>query len=414
MQNLTKFDSALKVLYNKNRVEKLVYSKFPLLALLPKNEEFYGKVKPIPVYYGNPQGRSSTFSRAKTRAASENSKVVDFQLKRTRDYGFVQIDNETMEASSNEKGAFLKAKQTEIDGIISSLSQSLARQIVRGGWGDAGQVGSFSTTTITLKDPNDVVHFESGQELVVAAAAGTGNIRAVGTSTNGLFITGVDRSSGVLTFGFNVDDATNGIPTIANNDFLFIRGDRDEAGTPERLQMVGLEAWVPTTAPTSTAFLGVDRSKDVTRLGGLRYDVSALPIEEGLLDGVAYASREGVHPDYYFMNPMKYSELTKALGAKREYTDIKASDSVGFRALQIEGPGGPVKIMSDPTIPTNKCYGLTRDSWELCSLGKLIKPLSSDGLEMLRLDGSDGVEVRFGYYANLACYAPGKNLNLTV
>lgn len=414
MQNLQKFDAILKVLYNKNRVEKLVYSKFPLLGILPKNEEFGGKVKPIPVYFGNPQGRSSTFARAKARAASENSKSVDFQLKRTRDYGFVHIDNETMEASANEKGAFLKAKQTEIDGIISSLSQSVARQLVRGGWGDAGRVGSFTGATITLLDKNDVVHFEVGQELVVAAAADTGNIRTLGSSSNGLFVTGVNRSTGVLTFGFDVDNATNGIPTIAANDYLFVRGDRDEAASPERLQMVGLDAWVPTTAPTSTPFLGVDRTKDVTRLGGLRFDVSALPIEEGLIDGVSYAAREGVYPDYYFMNPMKYSDLVKALGAKRDYIDVKATDSIGYRALQIEGPGGPVKVMSDPTIPTNKCYGITRDSWELCSLGKMIRPLSSDGLEMLRLNDADGVEVRFGYYANLACYAPGKNLVLSI
>jgi len=412
MQNLEKFDAALKVLYNDNHVEKLVYSKFPLLGMIPKSEDFYGKHKPIPVYFGNPQGRSSSFTRAQSRAASENSKVEDFILTRTRDYGFVQIDNETMEASANDKGAFLKAKQTEIDGIISSLSQSVARQIVRGGWGDAGRVGSFTGATITLKDENDVVHFEVGQELVLAQNQGTGNIRTLGSSNNGLIITAVNRSAGILTFGFNVNDATNGIPAIAQDDYIFMRGDREETGSPTRQQIVGLEAWLPEVAPDSTLFLGVDRSKDTTRLGGLRYDVSALPIEEGLLDGIAYAAREGVQFDHYFMNPLKYSELNKALGSKRQYVDIKASDSIGYRGLQVEGASGPVTIMSDPTIPTNVSYGLTLNTWEFCSLGKLIKPLNSDGLQMLRLSNKDGVEVRYGWYGNLACKAPGKNLRL--
>lgn len=414
MLDITTFDSALKELYTKDKVEKLVYSNYPLLASIPKQTDFVGKNYVVPVYYGNPQGRSATFTRAQASGLRDNSKTVDFSLTRVKDYGIVTIDAETMEASSNDKGAFLKARETEIDGIISSLSTSLATQIVRGGWGDIGRVGSFATTTITLASVADVVNFEVGQELVVAAAANTGNIRAVGTSTNGLYITGINRDTGVLTFGFDVDDATNGIPAIANSDYIFARGDRDEASSPVMLRMVGLDAWVPVTAPTATSFLGVDRTRDVTRLGGLRRDVTSLPIEEALLDGAAYASREGAKPDSYFMNPMRYVDLVKALGSKVQYVDVQASENVGFRGITIQGPMGAIKVLADPTIPTDRCYGLTTSSWELKSLGDLIRPLNSDGLEMLRMSTRDGYEVRYGYYANLACHAPGKNIVLSI
>lgn len=414
MLDLVQFDAALKELYTKDKVEKLVYSNFPFLSLVPKNTDFYGDNYVVPVYYGNPQGRSSTFSRAQASGLRDNSKTVKFSVNRARDYGIVTIDNETMEASANDKGAFLKARETEIDGIISSLSQSVATQLVGSGWGNIGQVGSFATTTITLSNVNDVVNFEVGQELVLSAALSTGNIRAVGSSTNGLFVTGVNRDTGVLTFGFNVNDATNGIPTIANGDFIAMRGDRDEAGTPSILRMVGLEAWIPFTAPTSTLFLGVDRTRDVTRLGGMRRDVSALPIEEALLDGAAYAAREGAKPDYYFINPMRYVDLVKALGSKVQYVDVQASESIGFRGLTVQAPMGEMKIVSDPTIPMNRCYGLTLSTWELKSLGELIKPLNSDGLQMLRMSNRDGVEVRYGYYSNLVCHAPGKNIVLGI
>lgn len=414
MLNITNFDSALKELYTKDKVEKLVYENFPLLAALPKKTDFVGKYKVVPVYYGNPQGRSATFSRAQAGGLRDNSRTVDFNLYRVKDYGVVTIDNETMEASANDKGAFLKARETEIDGIISSLSQSLAAQVVKSGWGDIGRVGSFTGATITLANSADVVNFEVGQEIVVAAAQATGNIRAVGSSGNGLFITGINRDTGVLTFGFNVTDATNGIPLIANSDFIFTRGDRDEASSPTMLRMVGLDAWLPVTAPTSTLFLGVDRTRDVTRLGGLRRDVSALPIEEALLDGAAYASREGAKPDTYWLNPMRYVDLVKALGSKVQYIDVQASENIGFRGIAVQGPMGLVKVLSDPTIPTDRCYGLTMSSWELDSLGDLIRPLNSDGLQMLRMSGSDGVEVRYGYYANLACNAPGKNIVLSI
>lgn len=414
MLDLTTFDAALKELYTKDKVEKIVYSNFPFLALVPKQTDFYGKNYVVPVYYGNPQGRSATFTRAQAGGLRDNSRTVDFNLTRVKDYGIVTIDNETMEATANDKGAFLKAKETEIDGIISSLSQSLATQLVRGGWGDIGQIASFTGATITLSNVNDVVNFEVGQELVIAAAANTGNIRAVGSSANGLIVTGVNRDTGVLTFGFNVNDATNGIPTIANNDFIFMRGDRDEVASPAMLRMVGLDAWIPATSPSATPFLGVDRTRDVTRLGGLRRDVSSLPIEEGLLDGAAYAAREGAKPDHYLINPMRYVDLVKALGSKVEYCDVQANEKIGFRGITVTAPMGDIKIISDPTIPMNRCYGVTLSTWELKSLGELIRPLNSDGLQMLRMSNRDGVEVRYGYYANLACHAPGKNIVLSI
>jgi hypothetical protein len=60
-------------------------------------------------------------------------------------------------------------------------------------------------------------------ELEVSATE-TGASRAYGSSTNGLIVTGVNRTTGVLTFGFNVTDATNGIPAAAA-DYIFVRGD---------------------------------------------------------------------------------------------------------------------------------------------------------------------------------------------
>lgn len=414
MLDITTFDSALKELYTQEKVEKLVYANFPLLALMPKQTDFVGKNWVVPVYFGNPQGRSANFARAQAGGLRDNSRTVDFNIFRVRDYGVVTIDNETMEATASDKGAFLKARETEIDGIISSLSQSLATQIVRSGWGDVARIGAFVATTITLASAADVVNFEVGQELVVAVAFATGNIRAVGSSTNGLFITAINRDTGVLTFAFNVTDAANGIPAMAVNDFIFIRGDRDEVASPVALRMAGLEAWLPMVAPTSTLFQSVDRTRDVTRLGGLRRDVSALPLEEALLDGAAYASREGAKPDTYVMNPMRYVDLVKALGSKVQFVDIEASENIGFRGITVQGPMGAIKVIADPTIPLDRCYGLTMSTWELKSLGELIRPLNGDGLEMLRMSTRDGFEVRYGYYANLGCNAPGRNIVLAI
>lgn len=411
--DLTAMDSALKEYYTDDRVENMVYLDNPELGLLPKMEEFYGKSLPIPIIYGNPQGRSRNFARAQARALLTSSKIGDFNLTRVKDYSLATIDNETLEASKNSMGSFLDAATLEVDGAINSATRSLAISIYRSGYGDIGQIlagSSVAGTTITLSNPNDVTNFEVQQELDVSATQ-SGALRAYGTSTNGLIITAVDRVNGILTFGFNVNDAANGIPTIAASDFLFVRGDHVNATLTST---AGFEAWLPSTNPTATAFFGQDRSIDPTRLGGLRYDASALPIEEAHIKGASLVAREGWKLDHYFESFASFESLEKALGSKVQYVDMKVNAEVSFRGVVINGPKGPIKIVPSQNCPSNRIFGIHMPVWKLYSLGKAVRVIDTDGLQMLRQSSADGVEVRYGGYYNLATRAPGANINIQV
>jgi hypothetical protein len=408
--DMTTFDAALKNHYTDDRVENMVYQDNPLLALLPKMEDFGGRNLPIPLIYGNPQGRSTTFARAQARSLLTNTKLQDFYLTRVKDYGVAVIDNETLEASKGNANAFLEAATTEIDGIINALTRSLATALFKSGYGDIGVIGSISTSTITLATASDVVNFEVGMELDVAATQ-AGAARAYGSSGNGLLVTAIDRSAGTVSFGYNVTDATNGVPAAAAGDTLFVRGDH-AASTLTKVS--GLEAWCPASSPTSSLFFGVDRSVDATRLGGLRMDGSAMPIEEALIDGAAKVAREGQKLDHYFMSYENYSKLEKALGAKVQYVDLMANADVGFRGVQINGPRGPIKIVPDQNCPSNRVFGLALNMWKLYSLGKAIRVIDTDGLQMLRQASADGVECRYGFYGNLGTRAPGANINIQV
>lgn len=406
--DMTSFDGALKEYYSDQVVQNMVYKNNPFLALVPKAEDFYGRNYPIPIIYGNPQGRSVTFNRAQVRASSEYTRVKEFLLRRVKDYGVATIDNETIEATKNDAGAFLEAATVEINGVIQNLTRSLAVKLYKSGYGKIGVVGSSSTTTITLATTDDVTNFEVGMELDLATGESSGAVKAYGSSGNGLIVTGVNRATGVLTFAYNVNDATNGIPTIANNDVIFIRGDRDTGASPAITCLAGLEAWIPYTTPSSTAFFGVDRTADPTRLAGQRLDGSAMPIEEALIQAAVLCAREGGSPDHCFVGYTKYTDLEKALGAKVQYLDLKIGD-VGFRALRINGPNGEIKVIPDQNCPYDRGFMLQLDTWKHRSLGKAVRVIDTDGLQMLRQAASDGVEVRYGYYANLSCNAPGWN-----
>lgn len=395
--DLTTFASALKAHYSNDRVENMVYQDNPLLALMPKMEQFGGKNLPIPIIYGNPQGRSATFSDA--QANKTNSQLKDFVLLRKSDYSLASISNEVLEASKGNANAFMEAATTEIDGAIHSAVRSLAIAMYGTGSGSIGQVTTGATgTSITLKNADDVTNFEVGMELVFDDADGGGTVKS-GSVT----VTAINRDSGVLTV--DAMSAIAGGSGTASDDYIFVEGDYDA-------KISGLRAWVPDSAPGATAFFGVDRTADVTRLGGIRYDGSAMPIEEALISAASRVAREGGKPDHCFMNYSKFADLEKALGSKVQYVDVKASAEIGFRGIVVNGPRGPIKVIPDQNCPSKRAFMLQLNTWKLYSLGKAPKILDADGMKMLREASSDAVEVRVGYYAQLGCRAPGWNCNI--
>lgn len=395
--DLSSFDAALKVHYTEDRIENMVYADNPLLAMVPKMESFGGKNLPIPIIHGNPQGRSATFATAQSNKT--NSQIKDFVLTRAKDYSLASIDNETIDASKGNANAFMEAATTEIDGAIQAVTRSLAISMYGSGSGSIGQASANATgTTLQLKDIEDVTNFEVGMELVFSTADGGGSVKS-GSVT----VTGVNRDTGAVTVdALNAIDTTTG---VAANDYVFVEGDYDA-------KISGLRAWVPDSAPGSAAFFGVNRTADATRLGGIRYDGSAEPIEEALISAASRVAREGGRPDYVFMSYAKFADLEKALGSKVQYVDQRVNAEIGFRGILIHGPRGPIRVIPDQNCPSSRAFMLQMNTWKLYSLGKAPKILDSDGLKMLRDSAADSVEVRVGYYAQLGCRAPGFNCNI--
>jgi hypothetical protein len=402
--DMDSFAGALKQHYTNEKIENMVYKDNPFLAMLSKYEDFGGINLKLPIKYGIPQGRSATFSDAKNNATA--SKYEAFLLTRVKNYCIATIDNETLEASKGNANAFIEAATHEIDGAIESVSRSLAIGLYGDGSGSIGVVGSTyssTDTTFTLATIEDVVNFEVGMSLVTANAK-TG---AETQSGEGPTVTAVNRDTGVITISAAFGAAVA-------NDFIFPEGDlAASSGTANAKMLSGLNAWVPESAPSATeSFFGVDRSADATRLGGIRFDASSLPLEEGLISAASRVAREGGKPDVCFMNYSNFADLEKALGSKVSYVDVKVSPEIGFRGILVHGPRGPIKVVPDQNCPNNAAFMLQLDMWKLYSLGKAPKILDSDGLKFLRDSTTDAVEVRVGYYAQLGCRAPGFNVRV--
>jgi len=398
--------AALKEHYKPQRIKEMVYKNNPLLALMPKYESFGGENMPIPIIVSGPQRRSADFSNGQDN--TNTSSVQQFLLTRVRDYSFASITHEAIRASAGNADAFVRYATMEVDGAVHALKRSMATAMYRDGTGSIGQVSDITSSVITLTNPEDTANFEVGMklasfdELSVTSTESKYNKPDSGDDHDSpIVVSAVDRSAGTIT--------VTGDSATVDGDVLCQLGDINA-------KISGLEAWCPRVVDSDNASLfNVTRTTDVSRLGGNRYDGSALPIEEALIEGLSLAARNGGTPSHVMMHYKNYSQLEKALGSKVQYDKVSASDaSVGFSSMKVHGPAGTVDVIPDVNCQPDVAWGLQLDTWSLNTLGAAPQILDLDGNNMLRETGADAYEVRCGFYGNVACSAPGWNVRIAL
>lgn len=411
--------AALKELYTGDDYMKdLVYKKNPLLALVPKDESpsgFAGKYIPVPLIYGTPQGRSAAFATAQTNQTAPQ--LSSFFVYRVSNYQLVTITNELLEATKDNAGAFVDEAKLNMDTGFRNISNDLALDLYSGGDGFRGSFGTggISTGVITLDVSGQVVNFEVGMTLVSYSLSGSTYTQSTSAALG--YVIAVNRSSGTVTVSATSGGAA-GTPTNWSTSFpnLGVQGDvafGALSATTSYLKVSGMQAWLPTSAPGGTdSFWGVNRSTDVTRLAGVRFNGTSESIEEALIDASSLVAREGGQPDMCFMTFATWAALEKSLGAKVQYVDVKHDEAdIAFAGIRVHAPYGPITCIPDRNCPNQLAYLLQMDTWKLRSLGKAphILTYGLEGLEGLRVGTSDALEIRIGYYANLICSAPGWN-----
>ena len=401
--NMTNFEFALKELYPPDVLKDMTYKNNPFYAMCEKDENAGGELIKVPVIYSNPQGRSAVLSTAITNKG--NTGGVAFLLTRVSDYSVASIAREVMLASRGNAEAFAEAAETEVDGAINTAVRSIAKALYQDGHGHQAQIGSLTSANpmvITLSDINDITNFETGMTLEADDTEAGSSLRATPATAP---ITAIDRDLGTITVTY---DNSGGATNWAASDYLFQEDDTSAL-------LSGLAAWVPSSAPGTTAFFGINRTADATRLGGVRVTGTGMGPHEALLKATNKVAREGGTPDCAFLNHVQYHELIVALGGKVEYVKQGVTANVYFSGITVHGAAGPVEVYPDLNCPSARAYVLTKDSWCLYSINQAphIFDLDNDQ-EFLRESTADAYEVRIGAYAQLGCNAPGYNAVVTL
>lgn len=394
------WDAMLKELYPPGLPTDMMLRNHPFMSLVPKDDNATGEYMVIPVIFDLPPGRSADPAQVfnSTTGPVGPSKHTKFTPALVEDYAATYLNMLTVYKTANDRGSFVEARKMEIDGIITQLGNSLAHALFRGGDGAVGQVNSaVGAAAITLKNRSDAKFFVIGGQY--ALQDGTSGVPGGALRNGGNFATvaGVDEDAGVITFTGNLSAA---IAAAAINDFFVAVGDSNE-------KVTGLAGWVPLASPSATLFFGVNRTLHPTRLAGSRLDQPNVPAEDTITELAEIMAERGARPDRVFVSPRQFSKIAKRLNAKVEYENAGGNADYSFSTVTVHTSAGALKLTPDPDCADTLGYILEMKHWRLKHLLDLPHIVMDDGIRALRRSGSDSIEIRARYYAQLVCYKPG-------
>jgi hypothetical protein len=380
----------LKKRYDDRKVWNLTFGQNKLFGWMPRTTGITGKSYEVPVTLANIAGGSSSFAEAvKSRRGTSHER---WSATRSKSYQTATIDNETLRAMKNDKGAFFRAVTSQLDAAYRAFGSDTGWAIYQDGSGVRGTVASEAADVVTL-GAGEARAFAIGMRCFFYPAASD-------TSRGEARVTAINRSANQVTF----DSVPAG---VVATDRVVRAGDLDA-------KINGLAAIFPdpTSITSGDSFYGVDRSVYKERLLGLHYDGSQdTDFADAIRNGGAVSVENEGSPDVVFMNPMDVAKLDIALDGDREFDKVASQDGhAGFDAIKVHLGGPVVSILSDPWCPADTAYMLQRDTLEVFSIDRVPDFVSADGNMLHRLEDADEVEFRIGAYFNVLSRAPGYNV----
>lgn len=402
--DLTAANAVLKELYGVQQLEYETYQDRPTLALISKREDSGGKLIPLPVQYNDGPGASADYTKVETGTRAEE--FATFQLVGKTMHHKAVLTGDAIASARGDKTAFVDLIKNSVKSKINALANDCAIVLFGGGTGTIGVVGSIHATngTLTLATTADAVKFTRGQVLQATDTDGGTAVAALG------YVIAVNRNTGVLTITDSASSTTGTTPTgwsAVNYPYLVTYGNLNSVAK-------GIPAWCPSSAPDSTAFLGVDRSVDSLLYGGF-INGSGLPAEEAIIKASVQQYMNGGKCDAVICNPLKWGSLALSMGQRVRYTEVKGPAQVSFTGIVVATRNGPVTVLADRYCPYSDCFMLDMDSWKMFSVGKVpqVNQTVTGGLEWIPVPGYDRAEIRFeARLMAIGCTRPGHNMRI--
>ncbi len=376
--------SLLKRLYG-SKVSETTYKRDKLLELCKKDTNFRGEGKYIVVAVAATAGGSATFDAA--LAAQEATVEVRFFVDHRKEYQLYSIANDAIERSKGNNAAIVEILKRQVGGAKRKFDESMAKRTH--GTGPIGRISSGSatnTTTLTLRDRTDIVGtWEKNTQIQFATDDGSGS-SPTGLRAGVAKVVTLDRDSGTVTLNAVVNTITTN-----TDDYIHRYGDYGNA-------MLGLQAWEPVSDPSSTAFWGLDRTVDLSKLSGVRVFGGGKLKEEVLQDAGAECQINGIDPTHCFVNPLDFKDLGKELGGAK--TQEGGKGVTGFSSIDVHIATGTITVVSTAYVKKGYFWMGNPDNLTLGTAGECPMDLAQGNGGMLLLPTADAKQGRLGCYGN--------------
>lgn len=395
MVDITDFEPYLKQYYNTYSPYNVSYRAGPFYGQVNKRTRAGGKNFSVPQQYANPQSTSSNFSVSISNAGSGMSLAEFLVPNYPKLYSTLNIDEDLLANARSDEFAFQTALVTSVNSTIAEHGKRLAISFWGDGSGALAQVLSVNSNTVTLVDPTHARRFSIGQKVY------TTDTLLSTEPTNTQTVTGVDAIAGTVTFGT--------LPTGTLADwYLFNQGDY---ATSLGSKFVGFTGWVPTAVTGAWATLfSTNRTADPTLLAGIRVDGSNLTPKQAMIQTIQNLVANGADATSVFkvfMHPVQYAVLLQTLESQRVYTakDVELPGlNISYRGIAYVGAGFTMEIFQDMWIDSDKIAVCDFDKWHFENSVHAAM-MTSDGLDLLRLETQDSVQLRIRTYGQLVCAA---------
>ena len=395
----------------------------PLFTLILGNKNS-GNRTGVSIDYPLAVGRSTSISsnfasaqqQAKATGTSNTNKRKVVVVPFDKDvYAVGRVKKKPIFATKGGSHAFVKAVDDESKMVIDSLKSRTSADLWRDGTGLIGEANAATTNgTFVLKNYVDLWYYEVGMEFCIAGSTATERT-----------VTHVNRQTKTISFTPTVN--------VAANAKMYFPADSSTSGAGS---FDGV-AKIITNSSLSTAYRGVDRSLDPTRLAGWvitdrakNSSTNPTPILEAvrraaiLMDNFhrRVKGKPSLLPSDLFLGSATWELLAGEYEAKTEMRRMNSNDLkdgvTGFEGLRIIVGGKVVRAWACPSLNPLTGYLLNTDSWGFNWLGSSEKePVVFDkmtnGTFFKDVDDDDAIEFRMQFHPILWCNAPGMNAKIS-
>ena len=372
----------------------------PFFGTVEHVDDLDGEETLIPFHLDTPQGQSASLVKALTNVTSSYAKR--WVVTPASYYGGLTIDAKSMAASRKDVAAWIRLRENEYQGKMDQMGQEFELQC----WGTGtGSLGTLLTdpgtgTAWQLTRPEDAIKLHIGMKFLVYAnsSGDPGTVRAGGPYTIS---------------NFNEDDGT--FSTSEAADAAAAVGDHIVREGDVNLLAKGVPAWIPTAAPTSATFFGLDRTAfPQQKVAGWRGTWKGT-IEETVKGLDARIRRANQRGKVVWLSYSNFNRLDLELGARGIRDANQSTASFGSSSLKMTTPGGGVTVKTGPYVPETHFWLLDMGTWKIHTLLDLPHLVQDDGLGAMRIGGGDasqaqdGIEIRFRGWWQPVCDKPYAN-----